>query len=392
MTGGLWPTPEQTLLLRAALGTGDEAEAAFRQWQGVVDVESEFGWSSVRLLPLVYRSLQQAGSHDPLMGRLKGVYRRMWAETHQRFQRVVPTLRALRDAGVEVLLLKGAPLVLTVYRNHALRPMSDVDLCVRSADVALAMSILEREGWALVEPWGDGTDRRRYTHAAQYRHPEGGEIDLHWHVLAERLDDVADAWFWASVEPLDFCGVGVWQLDPTRQLLHTIVHGVRWNPEPPIRWIADATALLATHGAVIDWDALCTFAAASRVSHRTGLGLRYLRVQHGAPVPAAVFDRLGERHTWIERLEETVWLRDFAPFLGVVGNQWTIVVDHVRISAPQGIWRVLTDWPHYWRYRLGLGGRRELGPAIVRAIGRRLGGRRGAAQTDALAVRAESAT
>jgi len=39
-------------------------------------------------------------------------------------------LRSLKDRGVEVIVLKGAALAETVWKNIALRPMADMDLLV----------------------------------------------------------------------------------------------------------------------------------------------------------------------------------------------------------------------------------------------------------------------
>ncbi len=56
-------------------------------------------------------------------------------------------LRALAAASVPAIVLKGAALLETVYENIALRPISDVDLLVRRADLTVARQVLERLGY-----------------------------------------------------------------------------------------------------------------------------------------------------------------------------------------------------------------------------------------------------
>ena len=51
-------------------------------------------------------------------------------------------LAALGAAGVTPIVLKGAYLAEGVYRNPALRPMNDVDLLVRQADLSAAQRSL----------------------------------------------------------------------------------------------------------------------------------------------------------------------------------------------------------------------------------------------------------
>ncbi len=373
--GHLWPSEEQRLLLVAALADGDRARAAWRGWRARVDVDEEFGWASLRLMPLVYRNLAALGVADPLMARLKGVYRRAWYETHLLLRRTHPAVAALREAKIEVLLLKGAPLVLEYYRHHALRPLSDVDVCVHRADVHRALAVLEALGWRPARPLTQ--DHVRFFHAVQCVHPDGGEIDLHWHVASETRSNDLDTAFWADTEPLEFEGVTVRQLAPTMLLLHIVVHGVRWNEETPIRWIPDALTVLGARGAAIDWERLLATARRGRLTYRLALGLDYLVRHFDAPVPAWVAEALARtRVSFPERLERSVILRDTDSLQAhLAGNQWSIITDLARQVHPlRRPFAFAATYPHYLRYRLGLDGRRELLPLVLRFAGRRLVG------------------
>ncbi|MDP3660643.1 hypothetical protein, partial [Phenylobacterium sp.] len=107
--GGLpWPKGTQALMVRAAIGPQDEVEQCFRAWRRLVNIDDHMDGGTYRLLPLVYERLRTAGSDDPLMGRLKGVYRRAWVETQSVFHAVAPVVARLEAAGVRTLLLKGA--------------------------------------------------------------------------------------------------------------------------------------------------------------------------------------------------------------------------------------------------------------------------------------------
>lgn len=378
--GHLWPTQEQEWLLRAALHDGAEALAAFQRWRELVDVEGDFGWQSQRLLPLAYDNLSRLGATDPLMTRMKGVYRRAWYENHQLFRRVAPVVQALADDGIKVVLLKGAALVLDYYRNHALRPMSDVDVLVSPGHAERAVAMLVRFGWHPTSV--PSADRFRFFHALQFQHPDGGEIDLHWHVMYESCADGADAKLLAGALPLDFCGIAVRQLAPTALLLQLIVHGVRWNPETPIRWVPDAAHVLRTRSADIDWTRFVELAQALRLTARLSLGLQYLGGRIGIAIPADVITRLQATPVSpVERLENSVILRDTLHVQRrALGNQWVIAADFVRIVDPmhEPI-RFAMMYPHFLRYRWGLSGRREILPMIARGLAKRVLGPRLAA-------------
>lgn len=296
-----WPSGAQALLLDAALSDRSRSMAAFEQWLGSVDLEAEISWNSVRLLPLAYQNLSRHGCTNPRMSLLKGVYRRVWIETNQLFHRAAPVLQALHDAGVDLLLLKGAPIAVAYYRNPSLRAMSDIDVGVRRSQLEAADRVLAGRGW---KPCAPLRSMARHRHGLEYRHSELGSIDLHWHVLKEVPDTAVDERFWADSEPLDFLGVPVRQLHPRDALLHTLIHGLYANHEPPIRWITDSLAILSARGADIEWSRLLEFAERHRLLHRVAIGILYLVEHHGAPVPDAHVKTLrGVTASWVDKLE-----------------------------------------------------------------------------------------
>lgn len=370
----VWPSPEQSLLLDAALKPAEAAARAFREWQTVVDVREDFDWQNLRLLPLVYSNLRAHGVDDPLMPRLRGVYRRTWAEMQTLLHRVEPVVRALREANIPVLLLKGAPLSLTYYRNAAHRPMTDFDFAVPRDDAWHAVRALQALGWQPSSPMSD--ERIKWFHALQFFHPSGGELDLHFHVMAETTVGETDHFFWDTAEVLSFRGHAVSMLAPTELLFHTIIHGVRWNYASPIRWIPDALTVLAQRGSEIDWNVIALLAERLRVTHRVGLGATYLATQHGVEIPEHVLRRLtSHRVDWKERLEASVLLTDRSSepkhFLMFY---YQLLADFARVCEPRAsMVTFLWEYPKYLCYRLNVRSRRELLPIALRGMANHLG-------------------
>jgi hypothetical protein len=104
--------------------------------------------------------------------------------------------------------------------------------------------------------------------------------------------------------PFEFLNRRVYVPDPTRTLLHTVIHGIRYNPEPSIRWIADAMWILHTSASNIDWNFVIEFARRLKLAHRLHLGLDYLTRDFNAPVPGNVLARVaGRQQSPVERIE-----------------------------------------------------------------------------------------
>jgi hypothetical protein len=274
-----WPTEAQELLLRAALRPADEALAAWEAWSRVEDVESADPGSQ-RIFPLAYRTLSAAGAGDARLAKLKGVYRHAWYRNHLLFDRGARLVEALRDAGVETLLLKGAALATLYYRDVGARPMEDLDLLVHREDAPRAMDVIRGEGWT---PASARPESRLAVWHADYFVDEGGRsLDLHWNALWQLADDTE---LWAGAVPAQLAGVETRALGHADSLLQVCVHGLRWAAVPPIRWVADAVKIVEAAGPELDWDRLVAVARANRLTLASERALRYLGDRWDVPVP-----------------------------------------------------------------------------------------------------------
>ena len=143
---GCWPTRNQELLLRAALLDGELALEAWNEWRRNVNIDV-IDYGSHRMVPQLYRNLQRLGVKDPLMERLKGVYRYYLYKNEILMHRIADLLAAFEDAGIQTMVLKGAALIPLYYKESGLRPMLDADVLVHTQQAELAMELLTRLRW-----------------------------------------------------------------------------------------------------------------------------------------------------------------------------------------------------------------------------------------------------
>ena len=288
---GAWPTRDQKLILRAALLKGDEAMKAWREWKCGVDVDVlDFG--SNRMIPRLYRNLLDHDVRDPLMDRFKSVYRYYLYKNEILLHHTIAVLRSFRDAGIPSMLLKGSALIPLYYEESALRPMQDVDILVPTAQARKAMKLLQEQGRRAVF-----TNKPVFTevpeewisirHSLPFEDDAGRQIDLHWHLLWE-CRNAGDSEYWDSAVPISLGDEQTLVLSPTYQLVHTCWHGARWNEVPPIRWIADAMAILNGSHAEIDWDLFVQQARRHHLSLLFRDCLECLQDLVAAPIPSSV--------------------------------------------------------------------------------------------------------
>jgi len=299
----IWPDRSQLCLLRAALWSGEEARAAWTEWQKITPLSS-LDVSSWNLLPLVWRNLSNQGlSDDPLVAECRGYYRYHWAKNQVLLNRAAGWVTSWQARGVPVVVLKGVPLLLDCYRDAGLRPMGDVDLLVPVGRVQEVAAWLRAEGWTKHihrDEWETVTLEAQQSYNWQ---KDGAYLDLHWHVDERCTEPGVTDWQWSMVRPLQIKGVTTRQLCPEHLLVHVCSHGMIWNPgQAPFRWLADADYILRRHGADFDWARVIE--AADRMGVRLVVrhGLAYAAAELKLPVPDPVLAELnGARYGWGER-------------------------------------------------------------------------------------------
>ncbi|MDH4230859.1 MAG: nucleotidyltransferase family protein [Nitrospirota bacterium] len=346
-------TRDQELLLRAALLKGADAVDAWNEWKSGVDWEGHLDNGSFRLLPLLFTNLKRLEVKDPLMGKLKGIYLKAWYENQRLFFQAGRILDYLHKEGIRTIVLKGIPLAILHYRNYGVRPMTDIDILVPASQALLTADALKRAGW--ISTADESLEiPMQYRHSQQFVCASGTEVDLHWNLMLEsaRVDSASD--FWNKAVPIKIQDVPSYALDPTDMLFHVIVHGVKWNPEPPIRWIADAMTIIRSPDPHIDWSRLMSHAKKYMVCLQIKEGLNYLNENFQAPVPKKIMDNINNMTvSYLERLEYRRLIMNGEEYSGtLLGGGPTYLIQYLRLTKDTGFLPALAGFPKYLRYRM----------------------------------------
>jgi hypothetical protein len=284
----IWqPSPDEIHLLRAGLWDPPAALEAWEEWRraGGRDLDTADPGSH-RLLPLVYRNLESV-LEDRDSGRLRGIYRRSWASNQFAVRAGGRAMRALAEAGVETLVLKGGALLDSAYHDLGARPMGDLDVAVPAKSVGRAVEVLLDAGLA---PSDDDPDAlHRVRHSQPFKDPDGYELDLHRDVLWR---PGLEGELWEASLPAVFAGVQTRRLCAADQVLHVCVHGAPWNPASPVRWAADAAKVIQNQAEELDWDRLTRLAIEARLVPPLLDALSFLAGQLRQPVPANTLEAL----------------------------------------------------------------------------------------------------
>lgn len=349
--GSVFADPTQKLLLKAALGDGEEAINAWRAWHAGGNLDRMDG-GSFRLLPLLHSNLQRLGLNGPEITILKGVRRRAWYQSQMLLRQLMPVIEGWTDQGIPVAILKGPAIAQLHYGDLSVRPIVDVDAMVPKQFVRPLVKQLLASGWQLITWAPDGLSDAYldYRHAIGLRSPDGAEIDLHWHAFHHCCNDEIDRVLLSRTVSLDLVGVRVSAFDPTDQLIHACIQGMCWEGAASIRWIPDAVMVIRS--AQVDWDRLVRLAIDTRSTLMFETALKYLKSDFDCDIPSAAILRLEgavvDRSQRVE-LQRAIWPTEA---LSVTDTIRALFSRHQRsglASGPLGRARFLRHIQYQWR-------------------------------------------
>ena len=189
--------PEMRALLQTArVELGVQGAAQLMQlvegrldWQGLVE---QADWNETAAL-LVHH-LEACGLTEAAPESALAKLRTIRLEQRVRFffflrPELLRVLEGMESGGVEIIPLKGAFLMNTVYPDVSLRPVGDLDLLARDEDLNRAMEVLDRLGYQsksgeAVLPSGAIDDHH---HCPRVLSPDGSvELELHRHIVRRK--------------------------------------------------------------------------------------------------------------------------------------------------------------------------------------------------------------
>jgi hypothetical protein len=291
------------LCLRRGADLSPLIELSAHAWQVLVD-----GAHQHYLAPLLYQRLKREALVPPqVLEALRLSYYRNLAENARKFALLGQVLARLGEAGMRVILLKGAYLADQVYGDVGLRPMGDFDLLLPRPEVQRAFGILQGMGFQAERPFREEAYGKLHYHSPQLE-MDGVIIELHWSLTLEStLRQLDPAVFWDRARRVNLQGVEAWALCPGDLLLHLSVHaayGHRFSGQ--LHSLVDLDRALAKEGPGIDWPAFIHTCRTWQAQRGTYLTLRLMDDVLETHVPAHVLSALRPPN-WTEQPLE--WAR-----------------------------------------------------------------------------------
>ena len=337
----LLPTEQDTLLMRACLCTGDAGKEAWFAWlEHIGKPREELAHRRSMLsdfLPLLHVATKRSKAEVQLdlAFYLRAAYFREELRSESYRGILQSVLRALKDAGIDFTVLKGAALAGTVYDDWALRHCHDIDLLVDEADLAPASRALQNAG---VRQYYEPS---RMSRDIRLLHDRGLPIELHADLFRLPLHQSGTFTMVERRQTEDVVGLSAHVLSPSDTLLHVCGHKACPQSGANLRWVTDAWSIV-TKCADLDWNAFLDAATRTKLALPLDVMLTYLASHLDAPIPETVLRSLARE----------------AAHLGVRGRHHGLrtAMRNLRSRAFLLRWRLFPS-ASYLRWRYGVGTR-----------------------------------
>lgn len=333
------PVESRILLLTAGDSRSDGALRAL--------LAQPFSWERLlllaeweRTLPWSWRRIRASGAsvppeHAAAFDRLSRMceFQSMTLE-----DRLHGLLAAFGEAGIRVILLKGAAIALTAYRSFGERPMGDLDILISPDDSAKAWEIALAQGWS----WDHQAYPREHYQAHHHLPPlydearTGIKLELHTglslssHPYALSFEEamrvsrpVSPRW-----------GDQVQALDNEHVVIHLAVH-FAWAHLASFGMWRLARDLGALSAKGVDWERMVDLAKRHRADLSLFWSLRLASRLCGVDAaPAWVQDRVRpDRAAWLlDVLERHLAAHVIAPVVPCPSEKWRRLMWSLALS------------------------------------------------------------
>ena len=317
---------DRRILLRAALGEGESAADAYRQWRKRVSLD-DIDVAAYRVMPLLLQTVEKNGLGERDERRMRGVAKHIWLSNLLRMRSLASALTALGRANVESLLLKGAALFARDDELSAVRVTEDYDLLVRRCDAERAIIALIAAGFRS----DFGVQANQFVeadfesiHAIHFvkESDKAGNLDIHWRPLP-RLNDAAyvDEMF-VHADHARLAGHDVRIASLTDHLFLTVSRSEPWEVNETFLRAVEAIQVIRVSKGKLDWRRF------ERLAERYGYGfaaasmLHLIEVEANVAIPKGVIQRLWGRQATLNSLELS--LRRIPPYRRGAVSQLTL--------------------------------------------------------------------
>ncbi len=244
---------------------------------------------------LLYRNLSHFDGlgviPDKVMKHFKGQYFSTIARNRHHYDELRKILQSFKDAGIPVIILKGAALAELVYHDVGLRGFNDIDILVRKEDLWKVKRRVLEAGYFLDERVSPEAYNEKF--GCDLNYFKDFPLEIHWDILrkvgSDKPTKVTIEELWKNATPVRITDIDTLILAPEDMLLHLCIHLPKHRYNRLI-WLCDLSEIITYYD--IDWNQVLKNANKCKAKLYMYYGLYFSSKLVGANVPPYVLQKL----------------------------------------------------------------------------------------------------
>lgn len=252
------------------------------------------------IAPILYLALKdflEGGPQQEHIHELRNTYRIDAQNNLRLYHELGKALKALFEAEIPVIVLKGACLAEAVYGNLALRSMSDVDLLVKKCDLKRTAEVLGHCGYTASYDFQVEKEIavNLHHHLPPLEGPGKPQLEIHWTLFdytyfkARNEDEAEVVRIWQRARPLTLEDTPCLMLSPEDLFLHLCIHLSRQHVfDMRMRHLLDLRKVCERYGDALDWELMYQRARDWKVDRALSLTISLAARLIGMAIPGNV--------------------------------------------------------------------------------------------------------
>ena len=239
------------------------------------------------------------------------------------FNELGKVLRQFEQAGIPVMVLKGAHLAALVYEHIGQRSMEDIDLLVHAGHIQESSAILTKLGYQSKGVSSDPLEAHFVKHhLPDFSKPDFKPIEIHWTIGNPNSPfriEPDDVWIDAQTETI--AGIQTLVLAPHDLIVYLCMHSYAHNYEQGLRPFVDLVQVIRHYHGSVQWDQVKQRAKLWKATRCVFLMLNISNQLFGSPPEAVlnIFLPLELNWQWVDSLSNRIIAQP--PYAPVMKNK-----------------------------------------------------------------------
>ena len=266
-----------------------------------------------KILPLVYFHLSRLSLMCHIPSELASEFKRIsfgiTGNNVSIYKELNRLLKLFKQSNLDVIVLKGASYIETLYHNISLRSMGDIDLLVKEDNLQNARELLLNNGYIQQSGWTEHQqiDTHHLPHFIHQRNKT--VVELHWtigmyeEILPINMDEI-----WNRVHTIQFETEKMQILSPEDMILHQcchlfIVHGGEFS----LKNLCDLSEIIQKYRQTINWDLIINCSIRYKIAVLVYGGIFLVQQIYNRAIPIHVTEKLKTKYS----AKQLSWLQNF---------------------------------------------------------------------------------